>query len=64
MPALFCLISHLQEGRVREENRKTSKPAMGGANSCYFCLGINLVVRFKNSELTQGKRKVHHREMS
>lgn len=48
----------------REENRKLSKSAMGGANSCYFCLGINLEVRFKNSELTQGKRKVHYREMN
>jgi hypothetical protein len=49
---------------TREGSRKISKSAMGGANSPYFCLGINLVVRFKNAELIQGKRKVHRREMS
>lgn len=42
---------------MREKNRKVSESAVRGANSYYFCFGINLVVRFKNSEFTQGTGK-------
>lgn len=64
VPALFYLFHTFQRVGMREGSRKISKSALGGANSPFFCLGINLVVRFKNSELTQGKRKAHRREMS